>query len=65
MMLGANHPMGPLQLIDMIGVDVHRAKMQTLHQVLKDPRYRHPPVVDRLIEEGSLGKKTGKGFYTY
>jgi 3-hydroxybutyryl-CoA dehydrogenase len=65
MMLGANHPMGPLALVDMIGIDVHRAKMRTLHRVLKDPRYRHPSIVDRLVEEGNLGKKTGKGFYTY
>jgi 3-hydroxybutyryl-CoA dehydrogenase len=65
MKLGANHPMGPLQLIDMIGLDVHRAKMQTLRKVLDDPRYAHPPIVDRLVEEGRLGKKVGKGFYDY
>ncbi|RME19492.1 MAG: 3-hydroxyacyl-CoA dehydrogenase family protein [Deltaproteobacteria bacterium] len=65
MKLGANHPMGPLELIDMIGLDVHRAKMQTLQRVLDDPRYRHPPVVDRLIEQGKLGRKTGEGFYKY
>ena len=65
MKLGANHPMGPLQLIDMIGLDVHRAKMQTLRTVLNDPRYAHPPIVDRLVEEGRLGKKVGKGFYDY
>ncbi|MFC1655196.1 3-hydroxyacyl-CoA dehydrogenase family protein, partial [Myxococcota bacterium] len=65
MKLGANHPMGPLQLIDMIGLDVHRAKMQTLRAVLDDPRYAHPPIVDRLVEEGRLGKKVGKGFYDY
>lgn len=65
MKLGANHPMGPLQLVDMIGLDIHRAKMQTLRKELNDPRYNHPPIVDKLIEEGNLGKKTGKGFYTY
>ncbi len=65
MKLGANHPMGPLQLIDLIGLDVHRAKMQTLHAVLNDPRYQHPEIVDKMIEEGSLGKKAGKGFYNY
>lgn len=65
MKLGANHPMGPLQLLDMIGLDIHRAKMQTLKRELNDPRYQHPPVVDKLIEEGSLGRKTGKGFYNY
>lgn len=65
MKLGANHPMGPLQLLDMIGLDIHRAKMQTLRKELNDPRYQHPPIVDKLIEEGSLGRKTGKGFYNY
>ncbi len=65
MKLGANHPMGPLALVDMIGLDVHRAKMQTLKRELDDPRYQHPPVVDRLIAEGKLGKKSGQGFYDY
>jgi 3-hydroxybutyryl-CoA dehydrogenase len=65
MMLGANHPMGPLQLIDFIGLDVHRAKMETLRSVLKDARYQHPPIVDRMIAEGRLGRKVGKGFYNY
>jgi len=65
MKLGANHPMGPLELIDLIGLDVHRAKMQTLRTVLDDPRYQHPKIVDRMIEEGRLGKKAGRGFYTY
>ena len=65
MKLGANHPMGPLELIDLIGLDVHRAKMQTLRQTLDDPRYQHPKIVDRLIDEGRLGKKAGRGFYTY
>lgn len=65
MKLGANHPMGPLQLIDFIGLDVHRAKMQTLRTVLDDPRYQHPGLVDKMIEEGRLGRKAGKGFYDY
>ena len=65
MKLGANHPMGPLQLIDMIGLDTHRAKMQTLCTVLDDPRYKHPKLLDEMIEAGSLGKKSGKGFYSY
>jgi 3-hydroxybutyryl-CoA dehydrogenase len=65
MKLGANHPMGPLQLIDMIGLDTHRAKMQTLYAVLDDPRYKHPKLIDEMIEAGSLGKKSGKGFYSY
>ena len=65
MKLGANHPMGPLQLIDMIGLDIHRAKMQTLYTTLDDPRYKHPKLLDEMIEAGSLGKKSGKGFYQY
>lgn len=65
MKLGAAHPMGPLELIDLIGLDIHRAKMQTLRTVLDDGRYRHPSLIDRMIEEGRLGKKVGKGFYTY
>ncbi len=65
MKLGANHPMGPLELIDFIGLDVHRAKMQTLRTVLDDPRYQHPPIVDKMIEEKRLGRKVGRGFYDY
>jgi len=65
MKLGANHPMGPLELLDLIGLDVHRAKMQTLAAILKDPRYKHPELIDRMIGEGRLGKKVGKGFYAY
>jgi 3-hydroxybutyryl-CoA dehydrogenase len=65
MKLGANHPMGPFQLLDLIGLDVHRAKMQTLASVLDDPRYKHPELIDTMIDEGRLGKKVGKGFYSY
>jgi 3-hydroxybutyryl-CoA dehydrogenase len=65
MKLGANHPMGPLQLLDFIGLDIHRAKMETLHSVLGDPRYKHPKVIDKMIDEGRLGRKVGKGFYDY
>lgn len=65
MTLGANHPMGPLQLIDFIGLDVHRAKMQTLRTVLDDLRYQHPELIDKMIDEGRLGRKTGRGFYDY
>jgi 3-hydroxybutyryl-CoA dehydrogenase len=65
MKLGANHPMGPLQLIDLIGLDVHCAKMQTLCDVLDDPRYKYPKLLDEMIEDGRLGVKSGKGFYDY
>ena len=65
MKLGANHPMGPLQLIDFIGIDIHRAKMQTLHKKLDDPRYKHPKLIDEMIDAGKLGRKSGEGFYKY
>jgi 3-hydroxybutyryl-CoA dehydrogenase len=65
MRLGANHPMGPLQLVDMIGLDIHRAKMETLYTMLDDPRYKHPKLLDEMIAAGNLGKKSGKGFYEY
>ena len=48
-----------------VGLDVHRAKMQTLAAILNDPRYKHPELIDRMIGEGRLGKKVGKGFYAY
>jgi 3-hydroxybutyryl-CoA dehydrogenase len=57
--------MGPLQLVDMIGLDIHRAKMETLYTTLDDPRYKHPKLLDEMIEAGNLGKKSGKGFYEY
>lgn len=65
MKLGANHPMGPLELIDLIGLDVHRAKMETLFKELEDLRYKHPELLNEMIAEGKLGKKTGRGFYNY
>jgi len=65
MKLGAGHPMGPLALLDMIGLDIHRAKMRTLREQLGDPRYEHPPILDELIEKGHLGRKSGKGFHDY
>ena len=65
MKLGANHPMGPLELIDLIGLDVHRAKMETLRTKLNDPRYQHPKLLDEMITAGKIGRKVGKGFYDY
>ncbi len=65
MKLGATHPMGPLQLIDLIGIDIHRAKMETLRTKLDDPRYQHPPLIDEMIAKGELGRKSGKGFHDY
>lgn len=65
MKLGANHPMGPLELIDLIGLDVHRAKMETLRTKLNDLRYQHPKLLDDMITAGKVGRKAGKGFYDY
>lgn len=65
MKLGAGLPMGPLALIDMIGLDIHLAKMETLYAKLKDERYKPPEIIKNMVAEGKLGKKTGEGFYKY
>lgn len=65
MKLGAGLPMGPLALIDMIGLDIHLAKMETLYAKLKDERYRPPEIIKDMVAQGKLGKKTGEGFYKY
>ena len=65
MKLGAGLPMGPLALIDMIGLDIHLAKMETLYAKLKDERYRPPEIIKEMIAEGKLGRKAGEGFYKY
>ncbi len=65
MKLGAGHPLGPLALIDMIGLDIHLAKMETLYEKFKDERYKPPEVIRRMVADGKLGKKSGEGFYKY
>ncbi len=65
MKLGAGLPMGPLALIDMIGLDIHLAKMETLYGKLGDDRYKPPEIIKKMIAEGKLGKKSGEGFYKY
>lgn len=65
MTLGANHPMGPLALADLIGLDTCLAIMDTLFDGFKDTKYRPCPLLKRYVEAGWLGKKTGRGFYEY
>jgi 3-hydroxybutyryl-CoA dehydrogenase len=63
--VGLNHPMGPLELADFIGLDVCLHIMEVLHEGFGDPRFAPPPVLRQLVDAGHLGQKTGKGFYTY
>ncbi len=63
--LGANHPMGPLELADFIGLDICLAIMQVLYEGLADTKYRPCPLLVKYVEAGWLGKKTGRGFYDY
>lgn len=65
MKLGMNHPMGPLELADFIGLDVCLAILEVLHREFGDPKYHPCPLLRKHVEAGWLGKKTGRGFYTY
>jgi 3-hydroxybutyryl-CoA dehydrogenase len=65
MRLGANHPMGPLQLADFIGLDTCLSVMQVLYEGLADSKYRPCPLLVKYVEAGWLGQKTGRGFYDY
>ena len=65
MKLGANHPMGPLQLADFIGLDTCLSIMQVLHEGLSDSKYRPCPLLVKYVEAGWLGRKAGRGFYDY
>jgi len=65
MKLGMNHPMGPLALADLIGLDVCLSILEVLHEGLGDPKYRACPLLRKMVAAGRLGRKSGRGFYEY
>src|SRR3954470_6412348 len=65
MVLGCAHPMGPLALADLIGLDTTMAVAESLYEEFKEPLYAAPPLLSRMVEAGLLGRKTGRGFYEY
>jgi 3-hydroxybutyryl-CoA dehydrogenase len=65
MTLGYRHPMGPLRLTDLVGLDVRLAIAEYLHAELKSEAFRPPEILERLVADGRLGKKSGRGFYDW
>jgi len=65
MVFGANHPLGPLKLADLVGIDVLLFTLESLYEGFNDSKYRPCPILKRMVEAGHLGKKSGKGFYNY
>jgi len=65
MELGCAHPMGPLRLLDLIGLDTAQAVAESMYEEYKEPLYAAPPLLQRMVDAGRLGRKSGSGFYTY
>jgi 3-hydroxybutyryl-CoA dehydrogenase len=65
MVQGCNHPMGPLALVDLIGLDTTMAVAQSMYEEFKEPLYAPPPLLSRMVDAGLLGRKVGRGFYDY
>jgi 3-hydroxybutyryl-CoA dehydrogenase len=65
MRLGCAHPLGPLALADLIGLDTVRAIAESLYAEFREPQYSPPPLLSRMVEAGLLGRKCGRGFHTY
>ena len=65
MVLGCSHPMGPLALADLVGLDVLQAVSESLHEEFRDQSTVAPPLLRRMVEAGLLGRKAGRGFYQY
>jgi 3-hydroxybutyryl-CoA dehydrogenase len=65
MKLGASHPMGPLELLDLVGIDVAEAIGEALHADTSDAAHRPPGRLKELVRQGHLGRKSGRGFYSY
>jgi 3-hydroxybutyryl-CoA dehydrogenase len=65
MRLGCNHPIGPLALADMVGLDTMLAVMEVFYEGFNDPKYRPAPLLKEMVAAGRLGRKNGRGFYSY
>jgi 3-hydroxybutyryl-CoA dehydrogenase len=65
MVIGCAHPLGPLALTDLIGLDTTQAVAESLYEEFKEPLYAAPPLLSRMVDAGLLGRKTGRGFYSY